>query len=100
LLELRERGGQKLLPNIRYSSKQLLFVYPYVALILGYLAFRGDWPDFKLVGSFALGYLVFQIQYFQARMLIWPFNEKAINWDIVKKISEDESSDPATKSTN
>jgi hypothetical protein len=84
LLELRERGGQKIVPNIRYSSRHLLFVYPYIAIVLALLAFNGEWSGFKLVGCFALGYLVFEIQYFQARLFIWPFNEKVINWDAVK----------------
>jgi hypothetical protein len=92
LLELRERGGYSFPIFVRINSKRYRFWGIYFGVILALLSFFGDWPVFGLVVSFALGMLFCDSNWFRGQKIYWPFNEKVINWDAVKKISDDEPS--------
>jgi|ERR1041384_1637738 hypothetical protein len=92
LLEIRERGGYKLSFFIRINAKRYWFCGIYFGVILGWLAVNGGWLIFAPVASFALGMLFCDANWFQGQKKYWPFNEKIVNWDAVKRISEDESS--------
>jgi hypothetical protein len=92
LLEIRERGGYSFSLFVRINAKRYRFWSIYFGVILVLLGIAGDWIPFGLVVSFALGMLFCDSNWFRGQKIYWPFNEKVINWDAVKKISDDEPS--------
>jgi len=93
LLGVRERGGYAtIFKHIRLNAKRYIaYSTPFViALIL--LAFSRSWFAFGWVISFMLGLLCVYIRDFRGQKRSWRYAEKIINWDIVKKISENDPS--------
>jgi hypothetical protein len=92
LLETRERGGYKALPFIRTNAKGYLFIVIYVSVFLAFLAFTDAWVAFGYVAFFVAGILLRDVSWFIGIRRSWPFLSKIVNWDEVKKISDDEPS--------
>ena len=62
-----------------------------VAVILGLLSFSGMWSALGMVISFFLGLSVCYLYWYQGQRRVWPFAERVIDWDLVQKLSEDDS---------
>jgi hypothetical protein len=91
LLETRQHG-YKILPFFRLRARRYTFYSLLFAVILFLLAVNGFWFAFGSVFSFLLGLLFVYVRWLRGQRNVWPFAVKIINWDVVKKISEDESS--------
>lgn len=92
LLETRTRGGYKVLPFIRTNAKGYLFIGIYFSIFLVLLALTDGWVAFGYVAFFLVGILLRDVSWFIGIRRSWPFLSKVVNWDEVKKISEDEPS--------
>jgi len=92
LLQTHEQGGYKVLPFLRTNAKGYLFVGIYFPLIMAFFAFTGCWDSFGYMAFFLVGILLRDVSWFIGMRRSWPFVSKIINWDEVKKISNDEPS--------
>jgi len=91
LLEAREHGFAILPFFRRNAGRYILYFIPF-AVVLGLLAFKAFWCAFGMVVSFLTGLCFCYVRWFSGQRRVWPFAKKVINWDIVTKMSEDESS--------
>jgi hypothetical protein len=91
-IEARKHGF-KILPLLRLRAKRYAFYSGLFAIILFLLAFSGFWFAFDLVVSFLAGMLFVYFRWLRGQRNLWPFAMKIINWDVVRKLSED---DPPT----
>ena len=89
LLEAREHGFAPFPFFRRNAPRYLLYSIPF-AIVLGLLAFRNLWCVFGMVVSFLIGLGCCYFRWYNGQRRVWPFARKVINWDIVKKLSEDE----------
>ena len=92
LLEMRERGGYKVLPFIRTNARGYLFIGIWFAAMFAFLIYAGVWVGVACLACYLLGVLLRDVSWFIGLRRSWPFHSKVINWDEVKKISEDEPS--------
>jgi hypothetical protein len=89
LLEAREHGFA-LLPFMRRNAgRYALCSLPFAALLI-WFAMIGYWFAFGCLVSFLFGLLFVYVRWFRGQRSVWPFAMKIINWDIVRKLSEDE----------
>jgi len=91
LLEAREHGFAILPFMRRNAGRYILYSVPFAA-VLCLFAIIGSWFAFGCVVSFILGLLFVYVRWFRGQRNVWPFAMKIINWDIVRKLSEDEPS--------
>lgn len=91
-LEARKHGF-KILPLLRLRAKRYAFYSGLFAIILFLLAFNGFWFAFDLAVAFLAGMLFVYFRWLRGQRNLWPFATKIINWDLVRKLSED---DPPT----
>jgi hypothetical protein len=92
LLEVREQGGPKLLHFIRVNEMRYIFLIGYFALFSGCLAFTGQWFLFWIFVGFSLGVLVADLSWLRGTQKSWPFVSRTMNWDEVKRVSDEEPS--------
>lgn len=77
---------------MRLNARRYVFYsVPFVGLLVCFAA-SGSWFAFGLVASFLLGLLYLYLQWLLSMRKSWPFLSRVTNWDVVKKISEDEPS--------
>jgi len=91
LLVTRSHGFTIRLFMRRNAGRYILYSVPFAGL-LAWFAFSGSWFAFGLVVSFLLGLLYLYLQWLLSMRKSWPFLSSVTNWDLVKKISEDEPS--------
>ncbi|HXB58928.1 MAG TPA: hypothetical protein VNU95_05170 [Candidatus Acidoferrales bacterium] len=91
LLEAREHGF-RILPFFRHRARHYTFYAVLCAATLVFLAVARFWFAFALAVSFLMGVALFYFRWLFGQMHVWPFAMKVINWDVVKKISNDEPS--------
>jgi hypothetical protein len=91
LLEAREHGFAILPFMRRNAGRYTLYAVPFAAALFLF-AFFASWSAFGCVVSFILGLLFVYVRWFRGQRNVWPFAMKIINWDIVRKLSEDEPS--------
>jgi hypothetical protein len=84
--------GFTILPFFRLRAKSYILYSMLVAVILVLLALNGFWFVFSLVVAFLLGVLFVYIRWLRGKRRSWPFLSRVMNWDEVKRISEDEPS--------
>jgi hypothetical protein len=92
LLELRADDGFTIRWLVREKARRFSGYFLSLAVILGVLAFCGWWLAFSLLISFAAGVGFCYLHWFRSRQRHWPLDKRIIDWDVVKKISEDEPS--------
>ncbi|PYJ06670.1 MAG: hypothetical protein DME25_06105 [Verrucomicrobia bacterium] len=84
--------GFTILPFVRLNARRyILYSIPFVGLLI-LLAFNASWLAFGLVVSFLFGLLYLYLKWLLGMRKSWPFLSRVMNWDEVKKISEDEPS--------
>lgn len=91
LLEARKHAFA-ILPFMRLNAPRYIVYSVLFAVILLLLALSGLWSVFGFVVSFLLGMSFVYIRWLRGQRNVWPFATKIINWDVVHKIAEDESS--------
>ena len=84
--------GFTILPFIRLNAKRYISYSVPFAGLLTWFAFRGSWVAFGAVVSFLLGLFYLYLQWLLGMRKSWPFLSRVMNWDEVKKISENEPS--------
>jgi hypothetical protein len=77
---------------MRVNVRRYIFYFVPFAGLLVWFAFSGLWFAFGLVVSFLLGLLYLYLQWLLSMRKSWPFLSRITNWDMVKRISEDEPS--------
>jgi hypothetical protein len=92
LLEIRDRGGYELIPFLRANAPSYLWFYMYFTFGLIFLSPTESWAAFWFVTFVFLGIVLRDLIRFTYMRKSWSFQLKVINWDEVKKISEDEPS--------
>jgi hypothetical protein len=92
LLKTRERGGLDFLTFLRASARRSLFFYIYFTFGLMFLSPTDTWASFWFVAFLFFTIMLRDVIEFMNARKSWPFLSKIINWDEVKKISEDEPS--------
>lgn len=91
LLEARKHRFA-IVPFARSRALRYLLYGLSAAVILGLLAFRGMWSALGMVTSFLLGMAICYFHWYRGQRRVWPFAERVIDWDLVQKLSEDDSS--------
>jgi hypothetical protein len=84
--------GFTMLPFFRLRAKSYILYSMLVAIILFFLVLSGFWFAFSLAMAFLMGVLFVYIRWLRGMQRSWPFLSRVMNWDEVKRISEDKSS--------
>lgn len=92
LLEARKHRFA-IVPFARSRALRYLLYGLAAAVILCVLAFRGMWSALGMATSFLLGMAVCYFYWYRGQRRVWPFAERVIDWDLVQKLSEDDSLD-------
>ena len=79
------------MPFVRANAKGYLVLGIWFAIGLAFLAFTNAWVAFGYVAFFFCGTLLRDVSWFVSLRTSWPFVSKVINWDDVKKISDDDT---------
>ena len=90
LLEAKERGGHTLVSFARANAKGYIIFGIYFGIALALLGFINAWVAFGYVAFLFSGFLLRDVTWFVAHRRIWPFTDKVINWEMVKKLSDDD----------
>jgi hypothetical protein len=84
--------GFTILAFMRLNVRRYIFYsIPFVGLLV-WFAFTGSWFAFGLVASFLLGLIFLYLQWLFSMRKSWPFLSRVTNWDVVKRIADDEPS--------
>jgi hypothetical protein len=92
LLKQREVESLRLRSYFRARYKVYLGILVLFVLWLAMFISAGLWSGFGLGIAFILGFFYSEYIHFRAHREYFPFSRRVINWDLVKKISEDEPS--------
>jgi len=92
LLQSRDVESLKFGSFVRANKRRHLGFLVLVLIPTVGLLSAGSWLGFGFVVAFALGYWFCEHQWFRGIRESWRFNKRVTNWDLVKKISDDEPS--------
>jgi hypothetical protein len=93
LLEVREQGGHKFFHFVRTNKMRYIVILGYDGIVCTFLALTSQWFFFWVFAAFGIGSLVADLSWLRGMKKSWPFMSKALNWDEVKKISDEQPSD-------
>jgi hypothetical protein len=83
--------GFTLLPLFRLRARDYILYSLLFAAILFLLAVSGLWLAFGWTVSFLLGMVFVYIRWLRGMRRSWPFLSRVMDWDEIKRTSEDES---------
>jgi hypothetical protein len=89
LLEVREQGGHRFLHFVRTNKMRYIIIIGYFGAFSGYMAFTDQWFFFWVIAAFGVGTLVADLTWLRGMKKSWPFMSRALNWDEVKKVSDE-----------
>ena len=92
LLDGHERGGHTAGSFLRRNAKRYYYILAFFIIILTFFGMAGCWMVFAVVSGFAAGLLFSDWRWFKGMGAYWAFYEKVMDWDAIKKLSDDKPS--------
>jgi hypothetical protein len=89
LLEVRDQGGHRFLHFVRTNKMRYIALVIIDGGLLGYFAAADAWFFFWVFASLSFGSIVADLSWLRGMKKSWPFMSRALNWDEVKKISDE-----------
>src|SRR5437879_13797921 len=89
LLEVREQGGHRFFHFVRTNKLRYIFLAVYSGGFSAYLVFTSQWFLFWVFASLIFGVLLADLSWLRGMKKSWPFMSRALNWDEVKKASDE-----------
>ena len=89
LLEVREQGGHKFLHFVGTNKMRYVTLGIYDIVFLSYFAATNSWFFFWVFASLVVGSIVADLSWLRGLKKSWPFMSRALNWEEVKKVSEE-----------
>jgi hypothetical protein len=96
MIEIRERGGQSYGQFLRWSVRPYLIGILYLGVALTVLYLMELYPLFYWVLGMFLGMYLRDFGWVRKTRKTWPFTLKVTDWDMVRRIAEQEPSSPGT----
>ena|ERR1043166_9644829 len=91
-LQAREEGGYGFVSFLRANAKGYVLLAIWFGSLLSGCAFIRAWPVFVLILGAVFGILMRDVSWLVGLNRAWHFSVKVTNWDLVKRLAEEETS--------